>query len=108
MINDRRRVIYLSGPMTGLPEYNYPAFTRAAEILRADGHSVYNPAEYPHNGPPDQFPIRPAFAQYALFICLQACSIVLLPGWNKSRGATAERALAVVCGLDILEMDAKP
>lgn len=37
--------IYLCGPMTGLPEYNYPAFHAAAAELRAQGWRVVNPAE---------------------------------------------------------------
>jgi hypothetical protein len=37
--------IYLSGPMTGLPDLNFPAFNAAASALRAKGLNVINPAE---------------------------------------------------------------
>ncbi|MCY1527250.1 hypothetical protein D9M68_623110 [compost metagenome] len=37
--------IYLAGPMTGLPEFNYPAFHAEAARLRALGYQVENPAE---------------------------------------------------------------
>lgn len=37
--------IYVSGPMTGKPEFNYPAFNAAAKRLRDEGHFVINPAE---------------------------------------------------------------
>jgi len=37
--------IYISGPMTGLPEHNFPAFHAAAERLRKAGWEVNNPAE---------------------------------------------------------------
>ena len=30
--------IYIAGPMSGLPELNYPAFNAMAERLRAHGH----------------------------------------------------------------------
>jgi hypothetical protein len=50
--------IYLSGPMTGLPDLNFPAFHAEAARLRALGYDVINPAELPegisreiNNGP---------------------------------------------------------
>ena len=96
-------IIYLSGPMTGLPDYNYPLFHGVAAKLRSDGHNVYSPAEYPHDGPLEAFPIRQAFAAYSAFICLEADTIILLPNWEKSLGVSAELALAKNCKLDILE-----
>lgn len=36
--------VYISGPMTGLPEFNYPAFFAAAEALEARGYETINPA----------------------------------------------------------------
>jgi len=100
------RVIYLSGPMTGLPGYNYPLFHKVAGDLREAGHRVYNPAEFPHKGDPKDFPIRKAFAAYSSFICLEADTIVLLPGWQASKGVSAEKALAENCGLEIIEWSA--
>ena len=37
--------VYIAGPMSGLPEFNYPAFHAAAEKLRGMGFHVENPAE---------------------------------------------------------------
>lgn len=92
------RKIYLSGPMRGYPDLNYPEFHRVAALLRAEGHIVYNPAEFEHHG---DFPIREAFAEYLAFICNRADTIVMLPGWEKSQGAMAEYMAAVNCGIDI-------
>lgn len=97
------RTIYLSGPMTGLPEFNYPLFHDVARRLRAAGHAVYNPADYPHNASDGPFPIREAFAEYSEFICLRADMIVLLPGWMGSKGAFAERLLALNCQVEAIE-----
>ena len=37
-------IVYIAGPMTGLPDLNYPAFNAAEEALTAAGHAVLNPA----------------------------------------------------------------
>jgi len=92
---------YLSGPMTGLPNFNYPEFNRVAALLRAKGEFVFNPTE--HNWDVNNFPIREAFATYCNFICLEADKIVLLKGWQNSLGVSAELALAKNCGLIVEE-----
>jgi hypothetical protein len=46
----KKQRIYLSGPMTGIPENNFPAFHMWAERLRADGYDVVNPAEIQEAG----------------------------------------------------------
>lgn len=85
---------YLSGPMTGLPELNYPAFVEATRYLRYLGHEVYSPAEWEsrHNNGVFNLPI--AFADYCYYICREADAVVVLPGWENSPGARAEVALA--------------
>ena len=89
--------IYLAGPMSGLPELNYPAFHAKAAELRAAGHHVENPAENP--APPCgswQGYMRMAIAQ------LVTCDAIhLLPGWEASRGAQLEFNLANEMGLRI-------
>lgn len=90
--------IYVSGPMTGLPEKNYPAFKLATSRLRAEGHEVYCPSEYKDDG--REFVLRDAFIEYTAFICT-AEAIHMLPGWERSLGARAEHALATALGLEI-------
>lgn len=93
--------IYLSGPMTGLPEYNFPAFMRAATDLRVQGHDVFNPAESFEGRvdlPLDDY-IR---ADLAAIIALPpGGAVVVLDGWRSSRGAKAEVALAEWRGLAV-------
>lgn len=101
-----KRIIYLAGPMKGYPDHNYPAFMAAAASLRSAGHHVYNPAEFPHDGPREEFPLRRAFAEYSRFICIEADTLVLLPGWEKSLGVSAELALAKNCGIEVIEFNA--
>lgn len=89
---------YIAGPMSGLPDYNYPAFYAAAARLRALGYAVENPAENP---PPDAAVADPwqAFMRMGITQLVRCDAIVMLPGWEKSRGATIEHALAGQLGI---------
>ena len=91
--------IYLAGPMTGLPEYNYPAFHAEAARLRGLGFHVENPAE-------NQAPACGTWQAYmrnAVRQMLTCEAIALLPGWHASRGAVLERNLARELGLQVLD-----
>lgn len=114
--------IYLAGPMRGLPEFNYPAFRVGTAKLRAMGHEVFSPAEHDEKthgtdisnatGDAEQaakehgFNIFEALHEDLKFICLEADAVVLLPGWENSKGATAERATALALGKPVLTLEA--
>lgn len=85
--------IYIAGPMTGLPEFNYPAFDAAAAAWRAKGWDVENPAEH-FGGAQDRSYVEYVYADIE---SLQDCdAIAMLPGWNgpNARGSVWERAIA--------------
>lgn len=84
---------YLAGPMTGLPDYNYPAFNAEAARLRSMGMHIENPAENPEQ------PSWEAYLRRALTQMLTCDSIHFLPGWTKSRGATLEFLVAYRLGM---------
>ena len=94
--------VYIAGPMTGLPEHNYPAFHRAAAKLRAAGWHVESPAE---PGQIDGW----TWADYmrrGLQQMLTCDTIALLPHWHGSRGALVEARLATdVLGMTTIILD---
>lgn len=85
------RRIYIAGAMSGLPDFNYPAFHEAAARLRATGAHVENPAENPEPACGSW----EAYMRLAITQMLTCDEIALLPGWEKSRGAVIEHNLAV-------------
>ncbi len=112
--------VYLAGPMRGIPHFNFPAFRQAALYLRGQGHYVFNPAERDNerrgtdisaNNPAGSedhaaqthgFSLREALAEDMDFICRHAEAIAVLPGWEFSKGALAERATALALGLEVI------
>ena len=89
--------IYISGPMTGMPHLNFPAFHTAARQLRFLGHTVVNPAELnPDPGKSWHECMR------ADIVALMTCDgVALLTGWENSRGATIEQDLAARLGMEV-------
>lgn len=90
--------LYLAGGMRGIPEHNYPAFEAAAKFLRSQGHFVFNPAE----NTAGESDIRTCMAVDTAWICCCADGIAMLPGWEKSKGARAEIALAEAIGIPVI------
>lgn len=93
----RTNVVYIAGPMTGYEEYNFPAFNAVADNLRAQGYTVYNPA--------DHGLIEGAgWADYLRFDLgnLVKCeAIFFLPGWSHSNGAQLEYDVAKRLGMKL-------
>ncbi len=92
--------LYLAGPMSGIPQHNYPLFNRVARMLREQGHEVFNPAENKDAG------ARRSRAYYMRLDipALLACdAIVVLPDWEGSRGANLEMWIAIDLEMPIYE-----
>jgi hypothetical protein len=91
--------IYISGRMTGLPNFNYPAFHAAEAELRKLGHNPINPARI--NFPADTSYDEMLMVDFEV-IATMADAILLLPGWYMSMGAMQEHNLAVKLKLRVL------
>lgn len=92
--------VYLAGPMTGIVDDNKDTFNRAAAVLRAAGLHVENPAE---NTPPNDNPTWDDWMAIAI-PQLESCdAVVMLPGWDKSKGAAVEYDRASALGKAIYE-----
>lgn len=83
-----KKTVYILGPMSGYLDYNRPAFHAAAKVLRADGFNVINPAEIDDAmGEPKEY--TDYYARDLRFLP-DADGAYALPGWERSKGATAE------------------
>ncbi|OBR52354.1 DUF4406 domain-containing protein [Paraburkholderia tropica] len=91
---------YLSGPMTGLPNLNFPAFNRAAVRLRNLRWEVVNPVAINPDPAADWLDCIAA----DLLAMRDCTAIVLLPGWSASFGARIERLAAERMGLEIFNL----
>lgn len=88
--------LYLAGPMTGLPDRNFPAFHAEAARLRELGHDVVNPAEIYAANPGADW----AACMKADIPQLLTCDgIALLRNWDKSKGARLEHHIATELGM---------
>ena len=90
--------LYLAGPMSGIADHNFPRFNAVAARLRARGHTVFNPAENKDGGLRRS---RQFYMQLDIPALLASEAIVVLAGWETSRGACLEVWLALDMGIPI-------
>ena len=104
--------VYCAGPMRGHADWNFPSFFAASEFLEQQGYAAINPAQldidagYPLERlkllTPEEFQEFLKGAMKRDLEAIQSCdALVLLPGWEKSKGARAERAVAEWAGLRV-------
>ena len=89
--------IYISGPMTGLPNFNYDAFNEVAQKIRILGLSVFNPAEV-FSGRTDLD--KKHYMRADIAAVVKSKMLVLLEGWETSSGAQLEVEVAKACGIE--------
>lgn len=105
--------VYLSGPMTGIEDYNRAAFDRAAlDVMDAGAYEVYDPSEHIDE-----------YAQLSHERCMALSLreliaerpwvdevepyydlLVSLPGWQDSAGARLEREVAEAIGMEVHDL----
>jgi hypothetical protein len=98
--------VYIAGPMTGYPLYNFEQFFAWAAAIRSVGDTPLNPAEHDvskmFNGWVYNEADYDEIIEYDLnLIRKEADRMFMLRGWNFSKGAQMEHSLAVELGLDI-------
>ena len=111
--------VYLAGPMTGIPQFNFPVFDLAHAALVSRGYEVVPPADL-HDpsvravamasatGDLNDLPRHMTWVEFlANDVRLIADSgiegVVVLDGWLGSRGSRLETYVARLCGLPVYE-----
>ena len=93
-----RMRVYISGPITGMPDLNRHAFDEMERALRVAGYRPVNP----HTLPSHSFAADVTWQGYMRrdIAALMTCSaIVMLPCWMDSGGAKLEHDLALAVGI---------
>lgn len=99
------KTYYISGPMTGIDLFNYPAFFEAEQTLDALGFNSINPARLDREKGIDEDMVWHDFLKRDMQIITQeADGMAFLDGWRNSRGATLEGYVAQQAGLELVEL----
>lgn len=107
---------YIAGPMSGIPQMNIPAFDAAAWALRAKGWEIVSPAELDDpkiraeclqspEGKPD--PTHGTWGEFlsrdVKIVADQVDVVILLPGWEDSKGANLEAIVGILSNKKFFE-----
>lgn len=107
---------YLAGPMRGIKEFNFPHFLAVGRDLTEEwGFEVFNPAQHDidrgfdfsgYDGTEDLseigFDLRQSLGDDLEFVAREADVVVVLHGWEKSKGARAEVSTALALGIPVV------
>ncbi len=89
--------IYISGPITGLPDGNRKSFMDAQFDLESAGFRVINPITICSMLP--EGTDWATYMRHDIRAMMDADAVLLLPGWQSSRGAGLEEMICVALGI---------
>lgn len=111
---------YLAGPMSNIPQFNFPKFDAIAAALRAQGADIISPAEMDEpevraaamaspDGRPDERTSGGKtwgdfLARDLKLIADQCDGVIVMPMWKGSKGARQEVFTALNCGKQVAEL----
>ena len=93
-----KEAVFISGPMSGLPDYGRTNFKIAEDDLRNRGYEcILNPAALP------VCMARERYLPITLAMLEASDTVYMLKGWRNSLGATLEHRYAQYQGKNIIE-----
>lgn len=108
------RRLYLAGPMSpasfGLShtppawDYNHPEFNRVAALCRSAGYEVVNPAELDEQAGDVGEHEWAFYLRRDIKVLADCDGIVLLSGWEWSKGARLEHHIASELGMKVIPL----
>ena len=105
--------LYLAGPMTGYPQFNFPAFLAAGDDLRKRGYEIVSPAELDleevgtsamastdgklvDGKTDDGYTFGDFLSRDVKIVADLVEGVVTLPKWEQSKGARLEVYCALI------------
>lgn len=115
----KKTVVYIAGKMRSLYQFGFPLFDRAKADLIAQGYDVISPADLDRENGFDPVNLSPDYDWNSIpegfsfddcvtrdIEAVRKCdAIYMLKGWEDSKGARAEKALAEWLGKDVMYED---
>jgi len=107
----RKTTVYLAGPLTGKPYFNFLQFDAYKARLEIAGLKVISPADIDREYGFDPFvsmtknnPKREDCITRDVDAITKSDAVVLMPGWKKSSGSMAEVATAIFLNKPVYEL----
>jgi hypothetical protein len=89
---------YIAGPMTGLDDYNIPAFIEAGDVLLSESFEIVSPVTLFGND--TSLPVK-TYLRKELAVLFDVDAVFVLDGWEHSNGANLEVLLALSIGVPV-------
>lgn len=93
--------LYIAGPMTGIKDFNYPAFRHATVMLDRNDYDIEDPST---NSLPEGSKWE-AYMRVTIPQMLSCDGVALLEGWENSRGARLEVFIAAALGIRCMPVE---